>query len=121
MGRVLSACGVVWYFVWIKMPAFRGGRHLLRESRGEGRRKPATPPLPRVDVDSPRLDPATVFLGALSFLDTKQQKKLVPRGPEYSGPLALAVLHPYSRLRGPRGRKADRYAPAFPKWTVSSA
>ena len=60
------------------MPAFGGGRHLLRESRGEGRRKPATPPAPWVDVDSPRLDRAMVFLGALSFLDTKRQKKLVP-------------------------------------------
>lgn len=87
------------------MPAFGGGRHLLRESRGEGRRKPATPPLPRVDVDSPRLDPATVFLGALSFLDTKQQKKLVPRGPEYSGPLPLAVL---TRTTAYAGREREK-------------
>lgn len=105
------------------MPAFGGGRHLLRESRGEGRRKPATPPAPWVDVDSPRLDRAMVFLGALSFLDTKRQKKLVPSGANTRTAGVIAVL---THTTAYAGRESEKRPLAlvrrgfFPDRTVST-
>ena len=79
----------------------RWGWHLLRESRGEGRRKPATPPMPRVEVDSPQLDHATVFWGRFFSRHHKTAEKASPQRPGILRASVISRLDPYNRLRGP--------------------
>ena len=73
----------------------------MRESRGEGRRKPATPPMPRVEVDSPQLDHATVFWGRFFSRHHKTAEKASPQRPGILRASVISRLDPYNRLRGP--------------------